>query len=196
MLHACLLKPRIALMKLPTSVVSTTCLILTAFSKRKKTARQKNFANHILPLASELLYKKQLFTLSSSVMQTIKKGICFLVILLSVNALFAQKGISISIENSAAAENAKSFYSADDSMIQYVGRIQNTNPAFPRFWMPGVYLKAKFEGNTVSFFLNDEVLYGNVRNYVEIIIDGKLFRLQTKYVNNKFIINGLKKGMH
>jgi len=129
-------------------------------------------------------------------MQTIKKGICFLVILLSVNALFAQKGISISIENSAAAENAKSFYSADDSMIQYVGRIQNTNPALPRFWMPGVYLKAKFEGNTVSFFLNDEVLYGNVRNYVEIIIDGKLFRLQTKYVNNKFIINGLKKGMH
>jgi hypothetical protein len=129
-------------------------------------------------------------------MQAIKKGICFLAILLSVNALYAQKEISISIENSAAAENAKSFYSADDSMIQYVGRIQNTNPALPRFWMPGVYIKAKFEGKKCSFFLNDQVLYGNVHNYVEIIIDGKLSRLQTKYVTNKFIINGLKKGTH
>ncbi len=129
-------------------------------------------------------------------MQLIKKGICLLVILLSVHSLYAQKEISISIENTSPVETTKSFYSADDSLIQYVGRIQKTNPALPRFWMPGVYIKAKFEGNNFSFFLNDEVLYGNVHNYVEIIIDKKPFRLQTKYASNKFIVNGLKNGVH
>jgi hypothetical protein len=129
-------------------------------------------------------------------MQSIKSGFCFIVILFSVNILYAQKEISISIENSSPVETTKSFYSAADSQIQYVGRIQKTNPALPRFWMPGVYLKAKFEGKILSFFLNDEVLYGNVHNYVEIIVDNKLFRLQTKYATNKFIVSGLKKGTH
>jgi hypothetical protein len=129
-------------------------------------------------------------------MQLIKKGICLLVILLSVHPLYAQKEISISIENTSPVETSKSFYSADDSLIQYVGRIQKTNPALPRFWMPGVYIKAKFEGSDFSFFLNDEVLYGNVHNYVEIMIDNKLFRLQTKYASNKFIVTGLKNGVH
>ena len=129
-------------------------------------------------------------------MQSIKSGFCFIVILFSVNILYAQKEISISIENSSPLETTKSFYSAADSQIQYVGRMQKTNPALPRFWMPGVYLKAKFEGKILSFFLNDEVLYGNVHNYVEIIVDNKLFRLQTKYATNKFIVSGLKKGTH
>jgi carbohydrate esterase-like protein/GDSL-like lipase/acylhydrolase family protein len=129
-------------------------------------------------------------------MELIKKGICLLVILLSVDTLFAQKEISISIENTSPVQTSKSFYSADDSLIQYVGRIQKTNPSLPRFWMPGVYIKAKFEGNAFSFFLNDEVLYGNVHNYLEIIIDNQPFRLQTKYANNKFIVNGLKNGEH
>jgi hypothetical protein len=129
-------------------------------------------------------------------MQSIKSGFCFIVILFSVNILHAQNEISISIENSSPAETTKSFYSADDSFIQYVGRIQKTNSALPRFWMPGVYLKAKFEGNIFSFFLNDEELYGNVHNYVEIIIDNKAFRLQTKYARNKFVVNGLKSGTH
>jgi hypothetical protein len=129
-------------------------------------------------------------------MQSIKSGFCFLVILLSVNILYAQKEISISIENSSPVEIAKNFYSADDSLIQYVGRIQKTNPALPRFWMPGVYIKAKFEGSDFSFFFNDQVLYNNVHNYVEIIIDNKAFRLQTKYLTNKFIVNGLKNGTH
>jgi len=129
-------------------------------------------------------------------MQSVKKGICFLVILFSINAPYAQKEMSISIENSSPTASTKSFYRADDSFIQYVGRIQNTNPSLPRFWMPGVYIKAKFEGNTISFFLKDEVLYGNVHNYIEIIIDNKSFRLQTKYLNNEFIINGLKNGVH
>lgn len=129
-------------------------------------------------------------------MQSMKKGVCFLAILFSINALYAQKEVSISIENSSPTANTKRYYSAGDSLIQYVGRIQNTNPSLPRFWMPGVYVKAKFEGNTFSFFLNDEVLYGNVHNYIEIIIDNKSFRFQTKYANNEFVINGLKNGVH
>ncbi|HVU84722.1 MAG TPA: hypothetical protein VHC50_07765, partial [Puia sp.] len=39
-----------------------------------------------------------------------------------------------------------SFFEADDRNIQYVGRIDFTNPKRPKFWAPGVYIKTKFKG--------------------------------------------------
>ena len=129
-------------------------------------------------------------------MRVIKTAICLILVLSGTKELFAQKVISISIEQSNAPEGSKDFYKADNSLIQYYGRIEKLNPALPRFWAPGVYIKAKFEGNICSFFINDQVLYGNVHNYIEIVIDGKIFRIQTKYTNNKISIKGLKKGTH
>ncbi|HET7117428.1 MAG TPA: SGNH/GDSL hydrolase family protein [Hanamia sp.] len=129
-------------------------------------------------------------------MRFIKTTICLLLALTGSKEIFAQKDLAISIEQSNPPIGSKDFYKADNALIQYYGRIEKLNPTLPRFWAPGVYIKAKFDGNTCSFFVNDQVLYGNVHNYIEIVIDGKPFRIQTKFVSNKISIKGLKKGAH
>jgi hypothetical protein len=108
----------------------------------------------------------------------------------------ARQKISFTIENATGLSPVKNLYRASDPLIQYYGRIQKTNVDLPRFWSSGVYIKAKFDGNNCSFFLNDQVLYGNVHNYVELIVDGKRFRFQTKFASNKITVHGLKKGTH
>src|SRR5690606_1177863 len=54
-----------------------------------------------------------------------------------------------------------------------------------RFWAPGVYIKARFEGTSCEILLNDELLYGNSHNYISIIVDDMPpVRLQLKDKNN------------
>lgn len=129
-------------------------------------------------------------------MRFIKTALCLLILSAAAKEIFAQKKLTFSIEQSSPSATLKDFHKADNSLIQYYGRIEKLNPALPRFWAPGVYIKVKFEGNICSFFLNDEVLYGNVHNYIEIIIDDIPFRMQTKFANNKISVKGLKKGTH
>ena len=129
-------------------------------------------------------------------MRFIKTALCLLFVLTGNKEIFAQKGLAISIEQSNAPLTSKDFYKADNSLVQYYGRIEKSNPALPRFWAPGVYIKGKFDGDICSFYINDQVLYGNVHNYMEIVIDEKPFRIQTKFVNNKISIQGLKNGTH
>ena len=81
-------------------------------------------------------------------------------------------------------------------MIQYYGRIQKTNVELPRFWSPGVYIKVKFNGDACTLFVNDQELYGNVHNYLEVVVDGKPYRFQTKYAANKITLHGLGNGAH
>ena len=72
------------------------------------------------------------------------------------------------------------FYSADNSNIRYVGRVDFSNKLKPRIWAPGVYIQAKFKGPQCEIILNDEALGGNNLNYLEIVIDGnKPYRIQT-----------------
>src|SRR5438132_1287901 len=63
------------------------------------------------------------------------------------------------------------FFPADHPAFQYTGRIDFSNPKLPRFWQPGVYIVTQFEGSSCSIILNDEVLWGNSHNYVDIIVD-------------------------
>ncbi len=130
-------------------------------------------------------------------MRAIKFIIFFLITFLFANQkMYAQKEITFSIENASAPVSGKDFYKADNSLIQYYGRIQKTNMGLPRFWPPGVYIKAKFKGDKFIFFLTDQVLYGNVHNYIEVIIDGKPYRFQTKFAANKITLHGLSKSAH
>ncbi len=129
-------------------------------------------------------------------MKFFKTVLCILIAFSAGNNVSAQNELSISMKPSKPEIGSKDFYKADNSLIQYYGRIENQNPALPKFWAPGVYIKAKFEGTLCSFFLNDQVLYGNVHNYIEVIVDGKEFRIQTKFADNKISILGLKNGMH
>ena len=85
--------------------------------------------------------------------------------------------------NVAASANATGsvFYDAANPYLQYTGRIDFSNPQKPRTWAPGAYMMAKFKGTSCSIIINDEVLYGNSHNYLEIIIDNwKPLRIQTK----------------
>lgn len=76
------------------------------------------------------------------------------------------------------------FYSADNPLIEYVGRIDFTNPKAPRFWAPGTYIRIAFAGPYCNITLNDEELYGQ-HNYIEIAVDDKPpTRMQTTSKTN------------
>lgn len=112
----------------------------------------------------------------------IMRGLFSLLMVLNVHCLIAQ--------------NSLRFYAANDPNIQYTGRIDFTNPELPRFWQPGVYINAKFTGSTCEVILNDEILWGNKHNYIEIIVDDKAMRLQTTKKCDTILIDDLKDGIH
>lgn len=69
--------------------------------------------------------------------------------------------------------NAQNYIKADDSNIQYFGRIDFGDPQEPTFTFPGVSIKAKFKGTYVSFVMNDQSIGGDTKtNYYNVIIDG------------------------
>jgi len=68
----------------------------------------------------------------------------------------------------------------DDVRIQYTGRIDFTNPKIPRFWQPGISIKMRVEGRICELIVQDEMLWGSNHNYIELIVDGIVLRMQTK----------------
>lgn len=80
----------------------------------------------------------------------------------------------------ARLDKKLNFYSPDHPFIQYTGRIDFSDPLLPRFWQPGVYISFSFKGDNCEVILNDEVLWGNSHNYIELVVDGKEYRLQMK----------------
>jgi lysophospholipase L1-like esterase len=96
-----------------------------------------------------------------------------------------------------AQESTLSFFGADNPNIQYTGRIDFTNPKLPRFWQPGVYITAKFTGPDCKVVLNDEILWGKNHNYLEVVVDGKAVRLQTKAKQDTITVaKNLSAGEH
>src|SRR6476660_9879609 len=101
-------------------------------------------------------------------MMTKRKKPVFVVVLL----LLAACGIS--------QRAVLNFYPANHHFIQYTGRVDFNNPKLPRFWQPGVYISLRFKGDFCAIILQDEILWGKNHNYLEIVIDGKPKRIQTK----------------
>ena len=64
-------------------------------------------------------------------------------------------------------------FEADNPYFKYIGRIDFSNKKMPRFWSPGVYIKAKFKGSSCQLLINDQELWGKNHNYLEIQIDGQ-----------------------
>ena len=76
--------------------------------------------------------------------------------------------------------NGLKLFAANNSNIQYTGRIDFSDRFRARIWAPGVYIKARFKGPRCEILINDEVLGGNNHNYLEIVIDDKTpYRIQT-----------------
>ena len=90
------------------------------------------------------------------------------------------------------------FVGADNKLVQYVGRINFTNPQLPRYWQPGVYVKARFTGTFCNVIVTDEMLGGKNHNYLEIVVDDTvLLRLKTKGRRDTIeAANGLTEGSH
>src|SRR6188768_2849225 len=89
-------------------------------------------------------------------------------------------------------------FPANHRSIQYVGRVDFSSPKHPRFWAPGVYIKAKFIGTYVEITVLDEVLYGTSHNSIAVVIDEgapQKFRLKEK-VNKIKVASKLAPGEH
>ena len=71
------------------------------------------------------------------------------------------------------AQRGLNFFPANHSALQYTGRIDNSDPAHPRFWSPGVYVRLAFAGDRCAIVLEDEQLYGSYHNYIEVVVDGE-----------------------
>jgi lysophospholipase L1-like esterase len=86
------------------------------------------------------------------------------------------------------------FIGADNSNIQYVGRIDFTTLTAPRFANPGVYIKANFTGTFCDISMYDET---NL-NYISVVIDNqapvRFFMTQGRYTYR--VASGLSKGTH
>lgn len=84
------------------------------------------------------------------------------------------------------------FYKPDNPYFQYVGRIDFSNKLTPGFWMPGVYIKAHFDGKNCTIFLKDELRWNSPHNYITIVIDDQkpfkvplLHHLDTIYLSDR-----------
>jgi lysophospholipase L1-like esterase len=104
----------------------------------------------------------------------------------------------LSLALSAQAKHFEaSFFKADNRHINYIGRVDFSDPAKPRFWAAGVYIQAKFEGPSLEIFLNDEQ-DGHNYNYIEVVIDDKApvrIRL-TQKENHLILADHLPAGEH
>ena len=85
----------------------------------------------------------------------------------------------------------RAFFAADDPAIGYMGRVDFSNPKLPRWWAPGVTVRARFKGADCLVLLRDEVLWGNSHNYIEVVVDDQPpYRIQTKGQQDTIVVKG------
>ncbi|HLI94056.1 MAG TPA: hypothetical protein VKU83_10615, partial [Puia sp.] len=70
-----------------------------------------------------------------------------------------------------AGPGVEKFFPADDPAIQYMGRIDSSDPKIPRFWAPGVVARFRFRGPSCRIILHDEVPNAYTHNYVVLLLD-------------------------
>jgi lysophospholipase L1-like esterase len=102
-------------------------------------------------------------------------------------------------DNTTAADTSMIYYAADNSFIQYTGRIDFSNPAKPSFSYPGISIKAKFQGSAIDIVMKDFGSGGDQgTNYYHILIDGALYKvLQVNNTDTLYTAaRGLSDGDH
>jgi hypothetical protein len=73
------------------------------------------------------------------------------------------------------------WFPADDPHIQYMGRVDLSNPKLPRFWNPGTVVKLRFGGPSCRIVVHDEVQYGNSHNYIVVLVgDQVAYRMKLR----------------
>lgn len=65
-------------------------------------------------------------------------------------------------------------FEADNPMIQYMGRIDTSNPKLPRFWNPGAVVRFRFGGAQCRVVLHDQATDDKTHNYIVVLVGGQL----------------------
>lgn len=76
--------------------------------------------------------------------------------------------------NSGVRDDSEQWFEADNPKIEYMGRIDFSDPKAPRFWNPGVVVRFRFGGPQCRIVLHDQVPDEKVHNYVLVMIGGNL----------------------
>jgi hypothetical protein len=117
----------------------------------------------------------------------------FITAMLCYSSIAAQELV---IRLDSVFNSNQKIFAADNQLIQYTGRIDFRQKALPRMWSPGVYISIKFSGNSITAVINDQVLWNSNHNYLQIIVDDKMKRIQTKSKSNFITIDKLSDGPH
>jgi lysophospholipase L1-like esterase len=99
-----------------------------------------------------------------------------------------------------SCSNAQTHIPANNTKIQYTGRIDYSNALQPKYSYPGVSIKAKFNGTGINAIIHD---YGtgavDKTNYYKVFIDGNIATEQLKMdtgEKNYSLATGLTPGEH
>jgi hypothetical protein len=117
----------------------------------------------------------------------------FIAASLCCHSIIAQQP-AVSIDT--VLNNSSRFFAADNPLIQYTGRIDFRQKTLPRMWSPGVYFTMQCSGSSITAVINDQVLWNSNHNYLQIIVDGNMKRIQTKSKTNFITIDSLSNGPH
>ena len=104
--------------------------------------------------------------------------------------------IFVSLAIHASNLEAQQFYSPSNPHIQYMGRIDFSNPEHPTFYAAGIQILFSFKGKSCVIDLTDENLYGKNLNYIQLIVDGKYSRFRLTGKENKIPVDGLADSVH
>ncbi len=94
---------------------------------------------------------------------------------------------------------ANTYVQADDPAIQYIGRIDFTNPKAPTFSFPGISIKAMFSGTKISAVIKDFGMGGaTTTNYYNVLIDDVVTgKLMVNFMDTLYLLDsGLTNTSH
>jgi hypothetical protein len=105
------------------------------------------------------------------------KKYCFLLIgMAGCIGVMGQGGVERGslLGGSVVRDGRERWFAADNPNIQYMGRIDHSNPKLPRFWDPGVVVRLHFRGSQCRIVVHDQVPDEKVHNYILVLVGGEL----------------------
>jgi len=111
--------------------------------------------------------------------------------------LFIVLYILLVVQNAFSQQQGYRHFLPTHKAINYMGRIDFSNPLRPSFWQPGVTIDCVFRGDSCGIILEDEIKWGSNHNYIEVVLDNKPVRLKlSKARDTIWAVSTSKKGWH
>jgi lysophospholipase L1-like esterase len=109
--------------------------------------------------------------------ETVKMRI-FLTFTLAVSITFLSCKKDTVVPTHSAVDTTMVFFNAENTFIQYSGRIDFTDPKSPTFWFPGISIKADFQGPAIDMVIQDHATgTAQTTNYYNVFIDNTLYKV-------------------